>query len=88
MEQYNEKGREQNAPCRFYPPNSPIYLYAVVLLMFAFDIVPIFDPARGVVLDVFPNLPIVRLAADHVLVIGALPEFPCQALLAAAICGQ
>ena len=42
--------------------------------MFAFDIVPIFDPACRIVFDIFPDLPIIRFIADDVLVVGSLPQ--------------
>ena len=50
-------------------------VYALFLCaMFAFDIVPIFDPTCGIVDDIFPNLLIIFLVSDHMLVIGFLPK--------------
>ena len=50
--------------------------------MFAFDIVPIFDPMCGIFLNIFPNLSVIVLIADHMLVIGTLPEL----YAASAVC--
>ena len=50
--------------------------------MFAFDIVPIFDPTCGIILNVVPNQPKVLLIADDMLVISALPEL----YAASAVC--
>ena len=50
-------------------------VYALFLCaMFAFDIVPIFDPTCGIIDDIFPNLLIIFLVSDHMLVIGFLPK--------------
>ena len=50
-------------------------VYALFLCaMFAFDIVPIFDPTCGIILNVVPDLPKVLLIADDMFVISALPE--------------
>ena len=54
--------------------------------VFLCHIIPILRPFGGVRVDIFPDLPIVRLAPDHVLVVGALPKFPLQAHIAALIC--
>lgn len=58
-------------------------VYALFLCaMFAFDIVPIFDPTCGIVDDIFPNLLIIFLVSDHMLMISALPEL----YAASAVC--
>ena len=58
-------------------------VYAFFLCaMLAFNIVPIFDPTCGIVLNIFPNLSVIVLIADHMLVIGTLPEL----YAASAVC--
>ena len=42
--------------------------------MFVFGIVPILDPTCGIVFDIVPDLSVIVLVSDHMLMVGALPE--------------
>ncbi len=50
--------------------------------MFGFDIVPIFDPTHGIVFNIFPNLSVIVLVANYMLMVGTLPEL----YAASAVC--